>query len=141
MAKFGCFKNGYISIAGVDMSDHCTEFTVDEGQEELKNDTHGGVMANVIPGLGTWTLKAKFLQDFAAGSIHFTLRNAKESYLPVAMYYRASQGAVSATNPMYSGSAYVMSYTGFGGAHGVNLMADVTLRPASSLPLVEILTP
>lgn len=139
MAKFGSWKNGYIELNGIDFSDHCTEFTMDEGNVELPNDTHGGTMQNVIPGLGTWTLKAKFLQDFAAAQVHFTLRNAKENYLPVNFRYRASAAAASATNPMYSGSGYVMAYTGFGGPHGVNMAADVTLRPATSTPLVEYL--
>ncbi len=139
MSAFGFWKNGFIEIAGVDLSDHCTEFSCKESDEELKNDTHGGSVANITPGLTNWTIEAKFLQDFAAASVHATLRAAKIGRLPVAVRYRASRDSVGATNPMYSGSAYVTSYTGFQGAHGTNLIADCTLRPASGTPLVEYL--
>lgn len=140
MSAFGSWKNGFIEIAGKDMSDHCTEFSVKESEEELKNDTHGGYVANITPGLGNWTIEGHFLQDFAAASVHSTLRGAKEAGLPVVVRYRASRDAASATNPMYSGSAYVTQYTGFQGAHGANLIADATLRPATGVPLVEYLT-
>ena len=42
MAKFGYWRNGFLEIAGVDMSDHCQEFSVAETTDELPNDAHGG---------------------------------------------------------------------------------------------------
>ena len=140
MAKFGMWRNGFLEIAGVDMSDHCTEFSVQEKEVELPNDAHGDFVACVTPGMEEWTLQAKFLQDFASTSIHFTLRNAKQNRLPVSMRYRADKGITSALNPMYSGSAYVTAYTGFQGKHADNMLADATLRPAIGTPLVEYLT-
>ena len=140
MAKFGYWRNGFLEIAGVDMSDHCQEFSVAETTDELPNDAHGGFVKEITPGLEDWTLTAKFYQDFAAANIHFTLRNAKQNRTLVSLRYRADKGATSATNPMYSGSGYVVAYTGFQGAHGANLMANVTLRPGSGSQIVETLT-
>lgn len=137
MGKFGSWRNGFIEIAGVVMSDHCKEFSVEETAEELPNDAHGGEVAEITPGLFSWTFQGKFYQDFAAGSTNKTLRDAYKNRTLVAIRWRADAGAASPTNPMYSGAGYVTAYTGFQGEHGSNMMADATVRPGSGTAIVE----
>lgn len=139
--RVGSWKNGFIEIAGVDLSDHCTEYSVTESDAELPDHTHGGHVESIAPGLTNWAIKGTFLQDFAAGSVHKTLRGAKKAGLPVSVRYRHDRGVVSADNPMYSGSAYITTYDGYKGAHGATMLADVTLRPANNSDLVESTTP
>lgn len=131
MARFGCFKNGWIEVNGVVLSDHCTEFGLEESAEELPNHAHGDDIAQVTPGLFNWTIRATFLQDFASGSVHRTIRPlfAARSSFPIRV--RPDSAAVSATNPMYSGMAYCMTYQPVRGPHGQNLTTEAVFRPAS----------
>jgi len=140
MAKFGSWRNGFIEIAGVDLSDHCREFSVSGSMDKLANDTHGGSTQEITPGLEDWTVKGKMLQDFAAGSVHATLNAAFKNRTLVAIRWRASSAATSTTNPMYSGAGYVTEYVGFQGAHGDNLEANFTVSPGIGTSPVEYLT-
>lgn len=141
MGKFGTFRDGFIEIAGIDLSDHCREFTVAESVVELAHDAHGDSVACITPGLEQWQITGKMLQDFVPGSVHYTLHNAKVGRTPVSFRYRASKtSSPGLSNPMYSGSAFVTQYTGFQGEHGSDLMADFTLKPASGTPLTELLS-
>lgn len=131
MARFGCFKNGWIEVAGVVLSDHCTEFSLEESAEELPNHAHGDDVAQITPGLFNWTIRATFLQDFAAASVHATLRPLFANRTKHTIRVRADSAAVSTTNPMYSGYAYLVTYQPMRGAHGQNLTTEALFRPAS----------
>lgn len=137
MAKYGVFKNGFIGVSGVNLSDHCTEFTLEESSEELANAAHGDETAQVTPGLLNWTIRATFLQDFAASSVDLTLRPLLANRTSFGVTVRASGDAVSTTNPMYSGTAVLVSYKGIGGPHGGNLMAEAVFRPAAGTALAR----
>jgi hypothetical protein len=137
MAKFGSWRNGFLEVAGVDMSDHTKEFSVEETANELAHDAHGDEVDQIIPGTFNWTLKGKAYQDFAAASTNKTLRDNYKNRTLVSVRWRADRGLTSATNPMYSGAGYVTQYTGFQGAHGDNMMADFTVRPGAGIALVE----
>ena len=140
MARFGCFKNGWIEVNGVVLSDHCTEFGLEETAEELPNHAHGDDVAQVTPGLFNWTIRATFLQDFAAANVHRTLRPLFNARTQHAIRVRPDAGVVSLTNPMYSGMAFIFSYQPMRGAHGNNLTTEVVFRPASGA-LSEITVP
>lgn len=135
MAIFGCWKNGYIMINGVDLSDHAREFTLQKTVAALPNDAHGGNTAYVIGGLVEWTVDCTFLQDFAAAKVHQTLNplsDAGQVAFPVIVGPDAT-ATVSSTNPRYSGNAVMTAYRPFGGAHGVNMEATATFQCGSDL--------
>jgi len=133
LARFGCFKNGFIEINGVNLSDHCTEFSIEDTAEELPDHAHGDDVAQITPGLFNWRVTGKFLQDFAAGSVDATLYPLKNNRTKFAIRMRPDAGVVSPTNPMYSGMAYLTRYAPLQGPHGQNLMSDFTIGPASAL--------
>ena len=72
MAVFGVWKNGYIGVNGIDLSDHAREITVDMSTVMLPNDAHGDNVLKQTPGLEDWTITVKFLQDFAANKVDAT---------------------------------------------------------------------
>ena len=134
MATFGCFRNGLITVNGVNLSDHCREVTLETSVAELPNDVMGDNTSVVRAGLEDWTITATFLQDFASGSVDATLDTAGGvAHSGFNVIIRADGGAVSTTNPSYSGSAILASYRPIGGAHGVNLESTATFRPAGNL--------
>lgn len=133
MARFGCFKNGWIEVNGVVLSDHCTEFGIEESAEELPDHAHGDEVSLITPGLFNWTIRATFLQDFAAASVHRTLRPLFINRTKHVIRVRPDSAAQSLTNPMYSGYAYLTTYQPVRGAHGQNLTTEAVFRPASAL--------
>ncbi len=135
MAIFGCWKNGFITVAGVNLSDHAREISLDTSVNELPDDVHGDNTAKVRAGLEDWTITVTFLQDFASNKVDATLDligGVAHSGFNVIVGADGGSG-VSATNPRYSGLAILASYRPFGGPHGNNLEAQATFRPAGDL--------
>lgn len=133
MATFGPLKNAYLMINNKDLSDHVKSVELKRGSNMLDNNAMGTNTVLQRSGLHTWSITASFFQDFGATSIHATLGpllGAANSF-PIVM--RADTGAVAATNPQWSGMAYLSDYTPVGGSHGENLMAPVTFAAASDL--------
>ena len=140
MAKFGSFKDAHLVIAGTDLSDHCAEVTLNTSTAELENSAMGDYTDFKTPGLLTWSVEAKFYQDFASTSVHSVLETLRAQLAslgvpPVTTFtLRASKtNAVSATNPQWSGDVFVAKYKPIGGKHGENLMVEVTFAAAGNL--------
>lgn len=135
MAKQGAFQ-GYIQVNGVDLSNHCTEFDAVQGRENLPAHAMGDDDNYGMPGLKTGDISATFLQDFAGGSVHATLRPLYENGTIVPVVWRATNAAASATNPEYSGQFFCQNYRAIGGAHGQQSLAEVTFARAGDVDAV-----
>jgi hypothetical protein len=133
MAKFGPFKNGYLQINGVDLSDHVEAMTLNVGAATLDNSAMGDNYDNQRAGLLNWSVEATFFQDFAASSVDATLYPLFSAGTSFALVMRPDSGGVSTGNPQWSGDAFISSYTPVGGTHGDNLMSPVTFSPATDL--------
>ena len=132
----GVWRNGHITVNGVDLSDHAREITLETSVAELPDNVHGDNTAKVRAGLENWTINVTFLQDFAASEVDATLRGASIGLVGHSAFniiVGADAAAVSTTNPRYSGNCILSSYRPFGGQHGVNLEAQATFRAAGNL--------
>ena len=128
--KFGVQKNAYILVAGVDLSNHCTDLQPAYGVETLPAAAHGDNQRYSNPGMRTRALTAKFLNDFASGSVFATLNPLKNGDKHVVVY-RNDAGAASALNPTYSGLYFISNLTGLvAGAIGSNSECNVTWTAA-----------
>src|SRR3990167_11135758 len=132
---FGHFRSGYVGVAGVYLSDHVREFSIETSVAELPNNVHGDYVSKVIGGLEDWTITVTFLQDFAASKVDATLSgiNAASQTGSSIEVGADKTTAIGTTNPRYSGTAIMTSYRPIGGAHGTNLEATATFRPAGRL--------
>ena len=135
MATHGNFRDGYFGVAGIDLSDHVREFSLETSVAELPHNVHGDYVAKVIGGLEDWTITVTFLQDFAASKVDATLAALNvASQTGFGIEVGADKTtAIGTTNPRYSGLAILTSYRPIGGAHGTNLEATATFRPAGRL--------
>lgn len=135
MARHGVWKDGFLQINGVDLSDHVREMSLDTSVAELPDNVHGDNTAKVAAGLEDWTINVTFLQDFAASKVDAVLDGmggvGHEGKNIVIGADKTS--AVSATNPRYSGNAILASYRPLGGPQGSNLEATATFRAAGNL--------
>jgi hypothetical protein len=122
MAKF-FHKNGYISIGGVDLSDHIANFEISEGRNELTTTSYGDAGVRRITGLEDSSVTIDFHEDYAAAEVHATIYPLIGG---TATFNYAPNGTViSATNPLFSGSVLVTEWTA-GGAVGDLATVTVT---------------
>lgn len=134
MALFGCWRSGFIGVAGVNLSDHAREISLETSVAELPNNVHGDSTSVVIAGLEDWTITVTFLQDFASGKVDQTMETwGGVAHTPFGVECGGDSGAVTTTNPRYSGLAILASYRPFGGPQGSNMEAQATFRPAGNL--------
>lgn len=126
------FKDPYISLGAVDLSDHVAECRLDY-TAEAPDDTASGdnTRSRLAGGLKDWTLTITFFQDLAAGEVDATLFSLVGT--SVAVEVRSSTAAVGATNPKYTGNAILTNYQPAGGSIGEAQRAPVTLQGTGDL--------
>jgi hypothetical protein len=138
MAIIGAFTNGYISVNGINLSDHATSITVETTRDEVDVTAMGAVQKVTTPGLGDATITATFLQDYAAGSVDATLSGLATSSTPFTVEVRPTPGGRSATNPGYTLSALMYGYTPLDGSVGDALAITTSFRNASQTGLQRL---
>lgn len=130
MAEF-ILKNPFVSVGGVDLSDHVKQLTVNHSAE-IKDITAMGSNSRVrLGGLKDWSVDLEFNQDFASGSVHATLFSAVGT--SVAVVIRPDAGAKSATNPELTGNAILESYPPLGGSVGDESVTSASLQGSGDL--------
>jgi len=132
MATFVLY-DAYVTVAGVDLSDHVRSVTVDAGQNMVDDTAMGDAFVSNAAGLATWSISVEFLQDYASGKVDATLEPLLGIGTTAALVVRPTSGSVSATNPDYHGTGILESYNPVGGAVGDQAMASATFQSASVL--------
>lgn len=126
------FKDAYVNLNTVDLSDHVRSVTIDYGATLQDKTAMGATTSGSIAGLLDWTINIEFLQDYAAGEVDatlFPLVGAAE----FAFIIKPNGDTTSATNPKFTGNAVIENYQPLGGSVGDLAMAPVTLRPGTAI--------
>jgi len=132
MATFVLY-DAYVTVAGVDLSDHVKSVTVDAGQNMVDDTAMGDAFVSNAAGLATWSISVEFLQDYALSKVDATLQPLLGIGTTAALVVRPTSGDVSNTNPDYHGTGILESYNPVGGAVGDQAMASATFQSASVL--------
>ncbi len=135
MAKF-VFKNAFVQIAAVDLSGHVESVTVEYGADTPERTAMSDGTRTRLPGLLDWSIEITFRQDFAASLVDKTLFDLVGA-AAFAIELRPDAGAVSATNPKFTGNALISSYSPMGGSVGDTAAAPVTLMADGALTRAE----
>jgi hypothetical protein len=122
MAKF-FHKLAYVSIGGVDLSDHIANFEISESRAELTTTAFGDHGVRRIAGLEDSSITIDFHEDYADNEVHATIYSMIGG--TVGFNYAPSGTTISATNPLYSGNVLVTEWTA-GGAIGDLATVTVT---------------
>ena len=132
MAKFGPFTNGYLTVNGVNLSDHVKSLTIQQGANLNDESAMGDTTQINRAGVITWSVSASFIQDFAALNVDATLSPLiGAAAFPIAC--RPTNAAQSATNPTWSGLAVLQDYQPVVGSHGDEMISPVTFVSAGTL--------
>jgi hypothetical protein len=112
----------------VDFTDHVTNFTLTQQSDQIEVTAMGSTSHQFVTGLSADTITVTLLNDDAAsgaGSVRATLQAAYGTTVA----FKACQdttAAISATNPLYSGTILIDNLTPINGAVADEGMMDLT---------------
>jgi hypothetical protein len=113
MAVF--LSNGVkVTVNAVDLSDHVTSVTLNRSFNELDVTAMGDSGVKQVKGLEQSSVTIDFLNDTAASSVLATLQAAWGTN--VAVTFKQTSAATSATNPLYTMTCLVNNTTDINGA-------------------------
>jgi hypothetical protein len=117
-------NNASITINSVDLSDRIAAVTITTEIADIPTTAFGDTAVTRIAGLKDSSIQIDFHQDFAATEVEATIYPLLGTTTTVLV--KPTSAAVSATNPSYSMSCLVTSWTPIAGAVGELLTASVT---------------
>ena len=137
------WRDGYIQVNGVDLSDHCSAITVEGTTEDIDvtSFTTAG-FREFQTGFKDATITATFFQDFSASSgtasVDGTLQPLWDSGGTFSVHVKAHQTAAGTANPRYSiGTARLFSYNPMTGGVGDPMSFDAAFRNAGTAGLTR----
>ena len=101
--------NGSLTVGGVDLSDHVTEFEILESYNDLDTTALADTHETRIAGLGSFVLTASFHQDQATSKVYQTLQPLVGTV--AAFIGKADAGATDTTNKEISGSVFISEFS------------------------------
>lgn len=117
MGKF-ILKNCVTTINGIDFSDHVASVTVDLKKASVETTNFSGGGKEQMAGLKSDEFTVDLQQDFAAAEVDATLWPLYNNETEFVVTVKPTASAVSATNPLYSGTCILLEYTPLAGKPG-----------------------
>lgn len=125
MGKF-VLKDASVTINSVDVSDHVSSVEISSAAEDVDITAMGASGRERAAGLLDESFTFNFLQDMAAADVDATLSPLLgAAAFPVVV--KPTSGAVSSTNPTFTGSCILTEYQRLSGEVGAAATASVTL--------------
>ncbi len=129
------FDDASVVIDGNDISDHVKSVSMPTGVEELDETAMGNNTRINKGGLETYSIEIEIFQDFASGNIDAILWPLRGT--TVVIVIKPTSAVVSATNPTYTATVLVSSYTPLDGSVGDLAMTTLGLSSAGDLVRAE----
>lgn len=136
MAKI-VLRDARVEVNGVNLSDHVSEVSIETSRDEVDVTAFGANNKEMLAGLGDATITMTVFQDFAAASVDATLWPLSSTTTPFTVKVRPTTNAISATNPEYSMSALMFSYSPIAGSVGEASSTEVEFRNATQAGLTR----
>ena len=137
MAKF-TLTDAYVSVNGTAISDHLSSVTIESSADEIEFTSFGtSGFREFGAGLKDATVSAEAFQDFAASSLDAILYPLYSTGGTFALEVRPTSSAASSTNPKYTMTARLFSYSPIAGAVGDASTTSLTFRNAGTAGLVR----
>ena len=122
--------NAFCSINATDISSDAKAVTLSIDVAELDTTTMGSTYQGVIGGVKSGSLSIEVVDDVAAAAIDSVLFPLIGTV--VAFVVRMDSAAVGDSNPEYTGSVLVQSYS-VGGSHGELAMKSLTFPTSGTI--------
>lgn len=136
---FVVFKNAYVMINAVDLSDHVKSVNLKYSAEILDDTAMGATSKSRVAGLKDWSMEVEFYQDYASAKVDATLFPLVGA-ASFAVHLKPENAAISATNPDFTGNAVIDGeYSPVSGAVGE--LATTSVSFAGDGDLTRDITP
>jgi hypothetical protein len=116
--------NAYITINGVNLSDHIASVTLTTTDDVIETTAFGTSARTRIGGLADNSVALEFHQDYATSSVEATIYPVIGT--TTALVVKPNGATTAADNPSYTFSALVSEWTPLNGAVGELATASVT---------------
>jgi hypothetical protein len=130
-------KDAFIKIDGVTLSDNVSSVTLEDSADEVEFTGFGADYREYGQGLKTASITLEVFQDFAAGEVDATLEPLYRTGGTFSVEVRPTSSTVSATNPKYTMTGRLFSYSPLQGAVGDANTTSVTINNAGTAGLVR----
>lgn len=132
MAKI-VLTNVQVIINAVDLSAFVKQVTINYTAAEVDSTTMGQASISRLPGLKDWSMDFQFTQDYGNANVDQTIFGIVGTIVTIDV--KPVNGARSATNPSYTGSGLISSYSPMGQQVGALNMAPVKMVGANGTAL------
>jgi hypothetical protein len=123
MAKFAA-TDYKVTVNGTNFSTNLTSVELSIESDDLETTAFGGEWRTRIGGLKSGSLTLQFMQDFGSSSVDATLYPLLNTLATVVIV--PTSGSVTATNPSYTATCLVNSYSPFASSVGDIATLSVT---------------
>ena len=130
MAAF-VLTDASVTINSVDLSDHVKSVTFPYSADAQEYTAMGDTTHVFLGGLKSWNMDIEFNQDFAANEVDVTLFSIVGTAVTIIIV--PTSGSVSATNPSFTGTGLIQSYTPVAGSVGDVATASLHVEPGGAL--------
>ncbi len=133
MAVF-VLKNAFVSIDGVDLSSRCRDVAVTMVADDVDVTSMGANGHQHLAGLRDDKFTFTFYSDFASSQVDATI--GPKFYggtTPYVIHVGASNSTATATNPIYSGTMFLLTYSPLAGAIGAAAMTPLDFVPVGTI--------
>jgi len=116
--------NAYITINGVNLSDHIASITLTTTDDVIETTAFGSSARTRVGGLADNSVALEFHQDYATSSVEVTIYPLIGT--TTAVVVKPNGSTTAADNPAYSFNSLVSEWTPLNGAVGELATASVT---------------
>lgn len=103
---------------GVDLSAHVKSVEISSSADDVTTTTMGATGVQRVPGLRDESLSVTWLQDYAAAKVDATIAPLYTAGTSHTVLVKPTSAAVSATNPSFTATGYVLEYQPVAGEVG-----------------------
>lgn len=139
MSKF-VLKHPQLRIAGTLLHDHASSIEITSEYDEVEDTAFCSDLRTFQQGLGDCTWTVDLFSDYANNSVDDVLWPYSQNGGTFLVKAKPGSAAVSATNPLYSMTARLFSYSPLAGAVGDVATQSVTFRNAGTAGLTRATT-
>jgi hypothetical protein len=136
MGKF-IIDDPVCTIDGDDHSDHFSSCTIEAEFEQVSVTAFGADFNEYLPGLGEATITFEAFQDFATNELDQNMWPIFINKTPVVITVRPTSAVVSASNPKYTMTGVLTTYSPIAGAKGEAATTTLTFNNASQTGIVR----
>lgn len=136
MAKH-VLKDAVLTVDGTDISDHVSAVTLEDTADEVDFSTFGNTYREFGQGPKDATITATVFNDYDASQIDSILAPLYASGGTFGVTVKATSAATSGSNPIWSMTARLFSYSPIAGSYGDANTTDLTFRNAGTAGLTR----